>query len=755
MRLLALRNPIRLLALAAGAFVMNHAAHADGDDARKPVDAAQVARAPAPGTTVPGAFAYTPDAKALTYLKAEKPGDLARVLWRIDLPDGEARVVARPPGGGAGDTDASLSREEQLRRERQRQRDTGVTAAIRAGNADVAVLPLGGDLYLQRGDGPLERLTETPSPELDPRLTSDGSRVGFVRDGALYALDIATKTETKLSPDPSEGVTYGLAEFIAQEELDRSAGFWWSPDGRRVAYQETDERHVPLFTITHQGTAEPSVETHRYPFAGAANARVRLGVVAAEGGPTKWLTLAWPIDSDWYLARVDWDGPDHLLTQVLARDQKTLWLSRHDVRAGDQVQVLKETSNTWIDLHNDLRIVPGSGEFVWSSERSGLRQLELYDRAGRLVRTLTSDPWPIDAVLHLDAKRREVWYAAPGPDPRQAHLYRVSLDGGPSTRITPDGGTHRATVAPDASTFVLTSSDLNTPPRTTLRDRDGKPLRTLDDAAADPRLAELELVPPEPVAFEIEPGVTLYGAFYAPLSDALRIDGKAPVVVMVYGGPTVQTVTDSWPMTADLTAQFLAARGFAVWKCDNRGSSRRGRAFQEPIYRRMGSIEVTDQAAAVRHLASTRQDVDIARVGVTGGSYGGYMTLRSLLLAPDTFRAGVAVASVADWDGYDTAYTERYMSTPRDNPDGYREASALTRADRLTGRLLMVHGLIDENVHFRHSARMVEALIAAGRPFEVLPLPDSRHSTRKPEDRRYLAEKLARFFEDALAKRDH
>jgi dipeptidyl-peptidase-4 len=736
---------------------MNLVARADDRDngGKKTVDAAQVARVPAPGTTVPGSFAYTSDAKALTYLKAETPGDLARVLWRIDLPDGEPRVVARPPGGGAGDTDASLSREEQLRRERQRQRDTGITAAVRAGSADVAVLPLGGDLYLQRGDGPLERLTDTPLPELDPRITDDATRVGFVRDGTLYSFDLATRAETKLSPGPAEGLTYGLAEFIAQEELDRSAGFWWSPDGRRVAYQETDERHVPLFTITHQGTAEPSVETHRYPFAGAANAKVRLGVVAAEGGPTRWLTLSWPGPADGYLARIDWDGPDHLLTQVLSRDQKTLGLARHDVRDGTQVQVLRETSDTWVDLHNDLRIMPGTGEIVWSSERSGLRQLELYDREGRLTRALTSDPWPIDAVVHLDAKRREVWYAAPGPDPRQAHLYRVSLDGGPSTRITPEGGTHRATIAPDSSTFVLTSSDLNTPPRTVLCDRDGKALRTLDDASTDPRLAELELVPPELISFEIEPGVTLHGAFHSPRSDALKNDGKAPIVVMVYGGPTVQTVTDSWAMTADLTAQFLASRGFAVWKCDNRGSSRRGRAFQSAIYRRMGSIEVSDQAAAVRHLAASRPGLDIGRVGITGGSYGGYMTLRCLLLAPKTFRAGVAVASVADWDGYDTAYTERYMSTPQDNPEGYREASALTHAGRLEGKLLMVHGLIDENVHFRHTARMIEALIAAGKPFEALPLPDSRHSTRKPDDRRYLADRLARFFEAALSAKGH
>jgi dipeptidyl-peptidase-4 len=318
-------------------------------------------------------------------------------------------------------------------------------------------------------------------------------------------------------------------------------------------------------------------------------------------------------------------------------------------------------------------------------------------------------------------------------------------------RLTSEPGMHAAVVAPDGSRFVDTVSDRTHPPRTTLRDRDGQALATLHDAAADPRVAQLDLVPPELLSFPNRDGVTLHGAYYAPRSD--RLGTPAPLIVMVYGGPTVQTVTDSWGMTADLTAQFYASRGFAVWKCDNRGSSRRDRAFQAPVYRRLGEVEVADQVDGVRFITTRAPGtLDPTRVGITGGSYGGYMTLRALALASETFQAGIAAAPVTFWEGYDTAYTERYMGTPADNPDGYRDSSVLAHAGKITGRLLLIHGMIDENVHFRHTARLIAALVEAGRPLEVLPLPGERHGTRATETRLYVAERAAAFFEDALGR---
>ena len=731
----------------AGMMGVSVEAEAPGGNARRPIDARDVARLPVPGGVVPGAFAFTPDGRAVTYLKSES-ASLDRVLWRLAWGIGEPRVVARPPG--RGDSEANLSEVEKLRRERQRLRETGITQVVRAEDADVAVLPIGGDLYLQRGDGPLERLTETLSPEIDPRLTRDGTKVAFVRDDELHVLDLDSKRETQLTRGAADGLTHALAEFIAQEEMDRSSGFWWSPDGARIAYQETDERSIPPYSIVNQACERITVEAHRYPFAGGANARVRLGVVEAAGGETRWLALADPKE-DVYLARVTWESPRSLLAQVLARDQKTLRLVRFDAETGEATPLIEERSPTWVNLHDDLRVVEETGEILWSSERSGSRHLELHARDGALVRALTSGEWPVDGVVALDRKRREVWFTAGREDPREAHLFRVSLDGGEVVRVTLEPGTHRATVADDGEHFVDVASSRTRPAVTTLRDRSGRVVKVLDDAEDDPRVDELKLTPPDLVEFRNHDGVTLYGAYYAPKSRT--IGAKAPLIVMVYGGPHVQMVSDSWGLTSDLTAQYLAERGFAVWKADNQGSARRGHAFEAAIHRHMGVVEVRDQVEGVAFLARHRPEVDAGRVGVTGGSYGGYMTLRCLTEAPDVFRAGVAVAPVTDWDGYDTCYTERYMSTPADNAEGYRESSVLTRIARLRGDLLVIHGMLDENVHFRHTARLTLALIAASKPFALLPLPDERHSSRQERNREYVAERVAAFFEGALAPR--
>jgi dipeptidyl-peptidase-4 len=710
---------------------------------RRAVDALDVARLPPPGTVVPGAFAFLPDGRALTYLKSES-ASLSRVLWRVDLPDGTPRVIARPPEGG--DTEANLSEAEKLRRERQRLRETGITHVIRAEEADVSIIPLKGDLYLQRGDGPLERLTETPEPEIDPKLTRDGSKVAFVRDDELFVIDLANRRETRLTRGAGDGITHGLAEFIAQEEMDRPSGFWWSPDGDRIAYQETDERHIPPYTIVHQGGEPYSVETHRYPFAGAANARVRLGIIAAGGGETRRLALA--EEDDFYLARVTWDSPTTLLVQVLSRDQKALRLYRFDAGTGVRTLLVEDRAETWVNLHDDLRVVEATGEFVWSSERTGFKHLELRDRSGGLVRVLTAGEWPVDGVAGLDQHRREVWFTAGRESPLESHLYRVSIDGGDPVRVTRAPGTHRINVARDGVYFVDVASSRSRPPVTTLCDRSGATLATLDDAMTDPRIAELQLEPPALTEFKNRDGVRLFGAYYAPRK---RTPGdKVPLVVMAYGGPHVQTVNESWSLTADLTAQYLSARGFAVWKMDNRGSARRGHAFEAALYRNMGTVEVRDQAEGVAFAAASWPEIDTTRVGITGASYGGYLTLRCLAEAPDTFHAGVAVAPVTDWDGYDTCYTERYMGTPENNPDGYRDSSVLGRAGRLRGALLVIHGMLDENVHFRHTARLTTALLGAGKPFALLPLPDERHSSRREGDRKYVAERLADFFAGSI-----
>jgi dipeptidyl-peptidase-4 len=642
-----------------------------------------------------------------------------------------------------------MSEADKLRRERQRLFDTGISQIARAEEADVTVTSLQGDLFVQHGDGDLEQITATPTPALDPKPSPDGLRVAFIRDDELYVLELRSRREIQLSFGAEEGLSHGLAEYIAQEEMGRKSGYWWSPDGERIAYQETDERHVPRFPITRQDREQCLVETHRYPFSGMPNAKVRLGVVDARGGDTFWLA-PWKIEGDFYLARVAWDSPRTLLVQILARDQKSLRLLRIDVDTGKQNQLLQETSSTWINLHDDLRMVYATGEFVWSSESTGFRHLELRDKGGDLVRTLTSGDWTVDGVAGLDAQRREVWFMGRREGPLETHLYRVSLDGGPIEQITSESGMHSVCVDRAGDHFIDTYSSLSAPPRTTLRDRAGKILAMIDDASEDPHLREVNLVPPRMEKFRNREGFELYGAYYAPRSDELKVQGKVPLVVLVYGGPHVQMVTHSWALTADMIAQFLSDLGFAVWKMDNRGSANRGHAFESSVHLRMGNIEVADQADGVAHICGVQCDLDTRRVGITGRSFGGYLTLRALTEAPDIFHAGVASAPVSDWRFYDTCYTERYMGMPADNVEGYRRSSVLSNIDRISGPLLIVHGMLDENVHFRNSVRLATALIEADRHFCFVPLPEERHSVRSEGVRAYVAEKIGRFFSMTL-----
>jgi len=732
-----------LLAAALGAAMNRPAMPVGQAPPRTRLTLARVARFPPPGTRVPGSFRFTHDGRHLYFLHAEDRGT-ARVLFREEVESARREVVARPPT----DRPEELSREETLRRERQRIQEKGITQYVVAEKADVVVFAYGGDLFLVRpGQDPL-RLTATPDAEVDPRLSPDGTRLAFVRRDDLFVMDLATRAEVRLTEGAREGVTHGVAEYIAQEEMDRPSGFWWSPDGSRLAYTEVDETGMPVYPIVHQGGPAWDVEPHRYPFAGGPNARVRLGILPADGGRTIWLDLA-PGDQEFYLARVAWDRDGSgLLAQVESRDQKTLRLVRFDAATGEPTRLLEDRSESWIDLHDDLKIL-ADGRFLWSSERSGFRHLELRARDGALLRPLTSGDWPVDALAGVDEARGLVYFTAGKDNPLQRLLYRVPLDGGAIERVAGEPGFHAATFSPDGALFVDVHDSATTPPRVLLKEGSGRTLRTID-ANDDPEVKDLALRPPRFVTLRAADGTVLHGAIYAPPRPAPG--RRYPAIVRVYGGPTDQTVKDSWDLTHDLRAQYLSEHGYVVFRLDNRGTIRRGKRFETALARHLGSVEVEDQTAGARYLASLPY-VDGKRLGIYGWSYGGYMAARCLMMAPEIFRAAVAGAPVTDWEGYDTHYTERYMGTPRENPEGYRDSSLLPLASRLQGRLLIIHGMVDENVHFRHTARLIDALNAAQRPYELLIFPEERHLPRGEDDRRYLEERLVAHFDRVLKGR--
>ncbi len=717
----------------------------------KQLSLADVARYPRPGMDAPSGVEFTPDSRKVAYLWSAD-GSLAQELWTYDL-DSKTRQQVTELASSTTSQAGQFSLDEELRRERSRQRKSGVTsyqfAQAAEGTPPTLLIPFDGRLYLAHGE---ESLTPLPGSEgaIDARLSPNGSHVAFVRSGELEVITTdGTGQPRVLTSGAVNGVTNGVAEYIAQEEMGRSAGYWWSPDGARLAFVCADSRHIPLYPIVHQGTEHVTVEEHRYPFAGARNTTVRLGIIAVDGHPEDVIWTDLGADEDIYLARVAW-RPDGVLTALIqSRDQRTQQLVAFDTQSGAATTLIEEQGHPWLNLHDDLHFLR-SGTFLWSSERTGFRHLSLHDRTGLEIRALTEGSWMVTGQVTVDEERRLVYFQGTCDGPLERHLYVVSLDGGPVRRLTREPGWHDVVISPDYRSFVDTWHSPEQPPRLTLC--------SLTDGEAQGLLFEYEgitpaalgLCIPEITSFHTHDGVLLYAAIYA--SEQTRTGGQPrPLVVSVYGGPHAQSVTSTWSLTVDLRAQYLAQLGFVVLKVDNRGSAHRGLAFEAAIAGSLGQIEVNDQLEGVRFLAE-RSYVDRERVGIYGWSYGGYMVCRALQQAPEVFKAGIAGAPVTFWEGYDTHYTERYMGLPATNEAAYQTSSVLPFAKNLTGKLLLVHGLVDENVHARHTMRLVEALATAAQDYELLLFPEARHMPRNPADLAYLERHLVEFLRRHLER---
>jgi dipeptidyl-peptidase 4 len=702
------------------------------------------AKYPSPGFTAPGAFAFSPDDTILTFLFSPERS-LSRHLFALDLRTGERRLFFE---SGKGTTEENVSPAEALRRERQRQLTTGVTQYEWASRGKRVLVPLPDGLYIQEGpDAPLCKILDTgDEPALDPQFSPNGEWISYVQEAELYVIPAQGGEPRQLTFGArGTGKSNGLAEFVAQEEMGRFHGYWWSTDSRMLAFEEVDETHIPVYRIVHQGkdvVGMQAQEDHRYPFAGQPNARVRLGVLPVEGGEPTWMQMK---DFE-YLVRVNWMPDGRLVAQLENRQQTRLNLVCFDVTTGRQADLLAETSDVWINLHNMFHALTARqtdypGGFIWASERSGFMHLYLYDQAGKLVRPLTRGKWMVESIAGVDAKHGRVYFTGRKESPLESHLYGVSFAGEEPSRISRAAGIHRVHLDHACRCFVDIHDSLDQPPHATLRRlSDGTKLREIY-SNDDPRVREFKLRPPELVTIQNRDGFELHGALYRPDT---RSKKPLPAIVFVYGGPHAQMVTRGWQMTAFMRVQYLRKLGYIVFVLDNRGSAWRGLAFEGTIKGDMGNLEVKDQVDGVDWLVKQGL-ADPARVGVYGWSYGGYMAAMCLCRAPETFKLAVAGAPVTHWDGYDTFYTERYMGTPQDNPEGYQASNVMHHVEKMAGKLMLVHGLIDENVHFRHTARLINALIRAQKKYDLLVFPDERHMPRKLVDRVFMEEQIRDF----------
>ena len=686
----------------------------------------------------------SPGGAWLTFLKPSPEDSEVLDLWAMPMQGGDAfpLVKAKDLLGGA---EEKLSEAERMERERKRIRHKGITSYHWCGESDRALLfPLDGDLRhvtlpAQRGGAPaVVRLTNDPEPELDPRCGKSGALVAYVKKGDVHVVDLKGKAK-KLTKGATAARTFGRAEFIAQEEMGRFEGYWWSDDEKKLAVLEVDESAVGVKIRPLIYADRTELFEQRYPAAGEKNAIVKLHVVDVATGAMKPV----PLPPAEYVARVDW-AKDALLVQLQTRDQKKLFVVEAAPPAWKTRVVLTETDAAWVELTDDLKVLPGGDRFLWSSEADGARRLQIVDRKTGARAPLAATPEPVRELVGLDEARGVAFVTAGAQRGMEQHVWAIPLDGSPATKITTDPGVHHPTFDDTGKAFVDKHSRLGVPWKVALRRADGSMVQWIDDNPA----AELQaLARPTPVAVDVKAtdGTPLNAILLPPVG--ATGGKKRPVLVYTYGGPHGQVVAQQWMRQYPFFV-WLTQRGYGVFLVDNRGMGGRDRAFSRAIAKRFGDVEVEDLFAAVDALKKQHAWVDGARIGVWGWSYGGFLATRAMLDEKSPFAAAVAVAPVSEWRLYDTHYTERYLGLPADG--AYEKASLLPRAKLLKKPLLLVHGMADDNVLFENTLQLVEAFQKEGAAFDLMVYPGRAHGLTGRQTQLHVYRTLARFFDREL-----
>ncbi|MGH9458284.1 MAG: S9 family peptidase [Thermoanaerobaculia bacterium] len=593
---------------------------------------------------------------------------------------------------------------------------------------DAILLTIDDDLYFYSiPDGELVRLTKTEAEEKEPVFSPDGASVSFIRDNDLYVVGIADRKERRLTTSGSPELLNGILDWVYQEEIYGRGDFqahWWSPDSSTIAYLQLDEKPVPEFTVIDDIPYDQDLEVTNYPQAGDSNPIARLLVVDVESGESRPMDLSRYADDDFLIVNVAWSGNGgEVVYQIQNREQTWLDLNFADRATGESRVLFRETTPAWVDVHGSPEWLE-DGTFLWFSERTGYKHLYHYRPDGTLIRQITEGRWEVRTLHGIDEKNAWIYVSGTERSWIGSDVYRVRLDGSDLTRLSSREGTHTASFSPNFVHFLDTWSDVNTPHQVRLHRAGGKELRVID---ANPvSFLETDLVPrPDFLQVETRDGFVMEAMLFKPPDfDPSR---KYPVYQHVYGGPHAQQVRNAWTET-HLFHRLLAQNGILVWICDNRTASGKGAVSTWPVYQRFGETELADIEDGLAWLRS-QPWVDGSRIMINGWSYGGFMTSYALTHS-DSFVAGIAGGTVADWRDYDTIYTERFMRTPQNNEEGYRDSSPRFDAADLSGNLLLIHGAIDDNVHVQNTMQFAWELQKAGKPFRMMLYPKARHGVR-------------------------
>ncbi len=593
----------------------------------------------------------------------------------------------------------------------------------------ISVIVKDGELFYSDGTAtPSRQITANPGKEVNPRLSPDQKRVAFTRDNDLYVIDLETNLERRLTSDGTNLIYNGYASWVYFEEIlgrpSQYAAFWWSPDSKKVSFLRFDDSEVPLFILMRADSLHGAPEFTRYPKPGDPNPKVKLGIANIDAGKVTWAKF--DVNVDQYIAWPFWK-PDskEMMVQVLNRDQNHMEFFMVNPETGDLNKIYDEQRKTWVDFFEDIYVLDNGTGFILRSYKSDWDNLYYYDWSGKLIAQLTDVKWRVSRVTRVDEEKGIVYFTGRGQESTESHAFRVNLDGKEFVQVTAGRGTHMASWSPGGSYLIDTWSSTTVPGRKELRDKNGKLIRGLSETPLEFDVTKHHRV--ELTTIPSTDGFMLPALITFPVNfDPTR---KYPVVFTIYGGPDAGGVRNSF---GGYTPGWFAQNGIITINVDHRASGQFGKAGLDYMWRNLGKWEMVDYGEAVKYLRKMPW-VDRTRMGITGGSYGGYTTCMALTAGADYWTHGVANFSVTDWKLYDNVYTERFMDTPEQNPEGYKMNSVMTHADKLQGKLYIIHGEMDDNVHMQNSLQLVSKLQDLNKEFQFMIYPNGRHGWGGPK----------------------